>query len=261
MSQLAFDASTGRQLEALCQIGDAVCRREIARVALAARRGERVLDVGCGPGFFCAELLEEVGEDGSIIGLDASRQMLGLAARRCAGHENIAFREADATSLPVEDAGFDAALCVQVLEYVSDYPKALAELHRVVRPGGRVLVWDTDWATVSWHSGDPYRMQRFLAAWDEHLAHPSLPRTLAPAMRSAGLDRIHAIAHTFAATAWDLDTFGVSLIPLITDFAPGRNGLGEADASEWAAEQRKLGERGEFFFTYTQFCFTATRRA
>ena len=259
MSQLAFDESTGRQLEALYQIGDAVCRREVARVALAARRGERILDVGCGPGFFCAELLEEVGEDGSIIGLDASRQMLGLAARRCAGHENIAFREADATSLPVEDAGFDAALCVQVLEYVSDYPKALAELHRVVRPGGRVLVWDTDWATVSWHSADPYRMQRLLAAWDEHLAHPSLPRTLAPAMRSAGFDRIHAIAHTFAATAWDRDTFGVSLIPLIVDFTSGRNGLGEAEAKEWAAEQRKLGERGEFFFTYTQFCFTATR--
>src|SRR5438132_1328544 len=137
MSQLVFDEPTGKQLEALYQIGDAVCRREVASVALAAG-------------------------------------------------------------------------------------------HRVVRPGGRVLVWDTDWATVSWHSGDPYRMQRFLAAWDEHLAHPSLPRTLAPAMRSAGLDRIHAIAHTFAATAWDLDTFGVSLIPLIADFAPGRNGLREA---------------------------------
>src|SRR5438552_15577325 len=123
MTQLAFDESTGKQLEALYQIGDAVCRREIARVALAARRGERILAVGCGPGVFCAELLEEVGEDGSIAGLDASPQMLALAARRCEGHENVAFREADATALPVADASVDAALCVQVLEYVSDYPK------------------------------------------------------------------------------------------------------------------------------------------
>jgi len=261
MSQLAFGESTGKQLEALYQIGDAVCRREISRAALAARRGERILDVGCGPGFFCGELLEEVGEHGSITGLDASPQMLALARRRCAGQGNVTFAEADATALPVEDASFDAALCVQVLEYVSDYPKALAELRRVVRPGGRILVWDTDWATVSWHSSDPYRMQRVLAAWDEHLAHPSLPRTLAPGIRSSGLDRIHAIAHTFAATAWDMDTFGVSLIPLITDFVPGRSGLGEDDAAEWAAEQRKLGERGEFFFAYTQFCFTATRPA
>ena len=185
--------------------------------------------------------------------------MLAVAAKRAEGHDNVTFHEADATSLPVPDASFDRALCVQVLEYVPDVPAALSEMHRALRPGGRVLVWDVDWATVSWHSADPYRMQRLLAAWDEHLAHPSLPRTLAPAMRSAGFDRIHAIAHTFAATAWDRDTFGVSLIPLIVDFTSGRNGLGEAEAKEWAAEQRKLGERGEFFFTYTQFCFTATR--
>src|SRR5437660_6411800 len=110
MSQLAFDESTGKQLEVLYQIGDAVCRREIARAARAARRGERILDVGCGPGFFCAELLEEVGEDGSITGLDASPQMLALARRRSAGHGNITFGDAEATALPVEDASFDAAL-------------------------------------------------------------------------------------------------------------------------------------------------------
>jgi ubiquinone/menaquinone biosynthesis C-methylase UbiE len=259
VNQLAFDEQTGRQLEALYQIGDTVVRREVARTALAATQGERILDVGCGPGFFCAELLEEVGEHGWVTGLDASPQMLALAKRRCAKRENITFLQADATSLPVDDASFDAALCVQVLEYVSDYSKALAELHRAVRPGGRVLVWDTDWATVSWYSSNPHRMQRFLAAWDEHLAHPSLPRTLAPAMRLAGFDRVHAGAHTFAAAAWDPGTFGVSLIDLIADFAAGRNDLSDTDAQEWAAEQRALGERGEFFFAYTQFCFTGTR--
>jgi ubiquinone/menaquinone biosynthesis C-methylase UbiE len=259
VNQLAFDEQTGRRLERLYQIDDALVRRHVARTALAARRDERILDLGCGPGFFCAELLEEVGERGWVTGLDASPQMLALAKRRCVERENIVFREADATSLPVDDASFDAALCVQVLEYVSDYSKALAELHRVVRPGGRVLVWDTDWATVSWHSFDPHRMQRFLAAWDEHLAHPSLPRALAPAMRSTGFERVHASAHTFAATAWDPGAFGVSLIDLIADFAAGRNDLSDTDAQAWAAEQRALGERGEFFFAYTQFCFTGTR--
>jgi len=259
VNQLAFDEQTGRQLEALYQIDDAVLRRRLARTALAPARGERILDVGCGPGFFCTELLEEVGEHGRVTGLDASPQMLALARRRCAERENIAFAEADATSLPVDDASFDAALCVQVLEYVADYSKALAELHRAVRPGGRVLVWDTDWATVSWHSGNPDRMRRFLAAWDEHLTHPSLPRTLAPAMRSQGFERVRASAHTFASTAWEPGTFGVSLIELIADFAAGRNHLSDSDALEWAAEQRALGERGEFFFTYTQFCFTGTR--
>ena len=100
VNQLAFDEQTGRQLEALYQIDDAVLRRRLARTALAPARGERILDVGCGPGFFCTELLEEVGEHGRVTGLDASPQMLALARRRCAERENIAFAEADATSLP-----------------------------------------------------------------------------------------------------------------------------------------------------------------
>jgi arsenite methyltransferase len=121
VSQLAFDEQTGRQLEAVYGIGDVVRRRRLARAALSAMPGERLVDVGCGPGFFCAELLEEVGSSGALVGVDAGPQMLELARRRCAAHENVALAEGDATSLPVEDASFDAALCVQVLEYVREW--------------------------------------------------------------------------------------------------------------------------------------------
>jgi hypothetical protein len=78
-------------------------------------------------------------------------------------------------------------------------------------------------------------------------------------MRSAGFEHVHANAHTFAAISCDRGKFGVSLVELIADFAAGRNDLSDTDAREWAAEQRALGERGEFFFAYTQFCFTGTR--
>jgi arsenite methyltransferase len=186
VSELAFNEDVGKQFEAAYQVRDAIRRRRLVRAALGATAGDRILDVGCGPGFYCAELLEEVGPDGRVVGLDMSSQMLVLAERRCARYDTVEFREAEATALPVEDAAFDGAICVQVLEYVRDVPAALAELHRVVRPGGRVVVWDVDWATVSWHSGDPDRMARVMRAWDEHLVHRSLPRTLAPAMTSAG---------------------------------------------------------------------------
>jgi arsenite methyltransferase len=58
VSQAAFDEETGRQLEALYRIGDAVRRRCLVRAALGASPDERILDVGCGPGFYCAELVE-----------------------------------------------------------------------------------------------------------------------------------------------------------------------------------------------------------
>jgi len=129
----------------------------------------------------------------------------------------------------------------------------------VLRPGGRVVVWDVDWGTVSWHSADPARMERVLAAWDEHLAHPTLPRTLAAAMRSAGFEQVEMEAHSFATAAFDPDSYGVAAIPLITSFVGGHKGVSNEEARAWAAEQRELGERCEFYFASLQFCFRGTR--
>jgi arsenite methyltransferase len=260
VSKLSFDENTGKQLEALYRIGDARRRRRLVRSALGAAPGERILDVGCGPGFYCAELVEEVGPDGSILGVDSSPQMLALAERRCEAHDNVAFAEGDGTALPVEDEAFDAALCVQVLEYMPDVPAVLAELHRALRPGARVVLWDVDWATVSWHSTDPDRMQRVLAAWDEHLVHPTLPRTLAPAIRAAGFADVAMEAHSFATIDFDADTYGAANVPLIGGFVPGHNGVSEEEARAWVDDQRTLGANGEFYFACIQFCFSAIRR-
>ena len=200
MSQLQFDADTARRIEALYQIRDAVHRRELVREALAAVRGDRVLDVGCGPGFYCLELSEIVGSSGSVVGVDSSPAMLQLARARCAGRDNVGLLEGEATALPVESGTFDGAVCVQVLEYVADVDVALAELHRALRPGGRAVVWDVDWATVSIHSRDTALTERVLRAWDEHLADPSLPRTLGARLRSAGFEDVGVEAHAFAAS-------------------------------------------------------------
>jgi arsenite methyltransferase len=259
MSQLEFDQSVAKQLEVVYRTRDVRRRRALVGEALGAEPGERVLDLGCGPGFYVAELLERVGPSGSVVGVDASREMLAAARERCAGHSNVDFRQGNATALPVDAATFDRALCVQVLEYVADAPAALAELHRALRPGGRLVVWDVDWATVSWHSSEPQRMERVLRAWEGHLTHPSLPRTLAPQLRAAGFEQVAAEGHPFATTEFTPEAYGVASIPVIERYVAGREEVGAEEASAWAAEQRELGERGEFFFACLQFCFIATR--
>jgi arsenite methyltransferase len=259
VTQTVFDDETGQQLEALYRIADVVRRRGLVRSSLAAAPGERILDVGCGPGFLSAELQLEVGPAGSVVGVDSSPAMLALAARRCQGRRNVTLHQGDATSLPVADAGFDGAVCVQVLEYVADIPAALRELYRALRPGGRVVVWDIDWATVSWHSKDPARMARVLGAWDEHLAHPSLPRVLAPAMRSAGFQDVRMEPHPFATAHFDLGSYGVAIIPAITSFVSGRQGVNRDEAMAWASELNELGGRDEFYFASLQFCLLGIR--
>ena len=256
MSQLVFDDKLVEQLEVLYRSRDVLRRRELVYAALEAAPGDRILDVGCGPGFYARELLDQVGPEGALAGVDQSPQMLAVAQRRCAEHGNVSFAEGDATSLPVESESADRALCVQVLEYVQDVEAALAEMHRAVRPGGRVVIWDIDWATVSWHSEDPARMARMLAAWDEHLAHPSLPRTLSASMRAAGFQDVHMDAHAFATAELTPEAYGVAAIPVIERYVAGR---GVEEAGAWAAEQRELGARGEFYFACIQCCFSATR--
>jgi arsenite methyltransferase len=259
-TQLVFDEDWARRIEAVYEIEDAVRRRRIVRDALAAAPGERIADVGCGPGFYCAELAGAVGPGGSVTGVDASEAMLALARRRCAALPNVELRQGDATAVPLPDASADAAISVQVQEYVEDVGAALAELRRVLRPGGRVLVFDIDWATYSVHSDQPELTARVLRAWDEHLAHRSLPRTLAPSLRDAGFEDVRVHAHPLAAIEFDPSRRHLAaMVSFVAVFVPGRQGLDEADAQAWLDDQRALGECGAFYATATQFCFTARR--
>jgi SAM-dependent methyltransferase len=261
MGQISFDADLLPRLEAIYQTRDVQRRRRLVREALDAAPGERILDVGCGPGFYVTELLEQVGPSGAVVGVDSSPQMLAAAAHRNAGHANVTFHEADATELPIEDASFDALVCVQVLEYVRDTAAALAEMHRILRERGRVVVWDTDWSTVSIHSTAPDRMRRVLEAWDGHLAHPALPRTLAAQLGSAGFEDVRVEGHTFATTELVPGSFVASLLELVEQYVDGREETADDEARKWATELRDLGERGEFFFACIQFCFAARKPA
>ena len=259
VSQMEFDRRLVDRLERLYATRDVLRRRELVRAALDVRPGDRILDVGCGPGFYVTELLEAVGREGSVVGVDTSADMLAVAAKRAAGHGNVEFHHA--TSLPVPDASFERAVCVQVLEYVRDVPAALSQMHRALRPGGRVLVWDVDWATASWNAIDRQLARRVLAAWDKHLTHPSLPRTLAARLRNAGFQDVRMDARAYATTELIPDAYGGSLVPLLGQYVVEQGGMSQQEAKAWADEQRELGDRGEFFFTVTQFCFTATRRS
>ena len=259
MSQVEFDAQVAARIESLYRIGDAVRRRRIVRETLGVASGERILDVGCGPGFYCSELAEDVGPSGSVVGVDSSAPMLELASRRCAAQAVVELRLGEVVSLPVDDDSFDAALCVQVLEYVADPSVALAEMHRALRPGGRVVVWDVDWATVSLHALDTALSEAVLRAWDQHLTHPSLPRTLAARMRSVGFEQVRMHAHPFTTSELDPETYGAAMLPFIGEFVVGRDEITGEDAQRWIHEQQQLGARGEFYFAITQLCFTATK--
>jgi len=258
VGQLEFDQSIVEQLERVYQGRDVLRRRALVHEALDSQPGERVLDVGCGPGFFVTELLERVGPSGSVVGVDLSPDMHAVAGKRAGDAPNVEFIQSAAAPLPVDDASFDRALSVQVLEYVEDVLGALRELRRALRPGGRAVVWDVDWSTTSVYSADHERMRRVLDGWDRHLADPFLPRTLAGLMTDAGFSDVEMQGHAFATRELDPQTYGGYLIPLIRNYVVEHGVVSADEAEAWADEQFDLARDGRFYFTVTQFCFAAS---
>jgi arsenite methyltransferase len=257
---LQFDDETTRRIEAMYLHSDMIERRQRVRQALALAPGERVIDIGCGPGFLTGEVTADVGANGWVCGLDLSESMLAQARARCAGQPGAAwidFRQGDAVSLPFPDASFDAAVITQVYEYVADLPTALAELHRVLRPGGRAVVVDTDWDTIVWHGTDDARTARILDAWDEHLADPHLPRRLRPLLQHAGF----AVQRTEAITTVNPAFAGYSqgLAGLVAAFVVGRHGIDQENVDAWLADLRGLDAEDAYFFSLDQHLFLATK--
>ena len=114
----------------------------IARLLLGLGRGDRVLDVACGPGNFTREFAGAVGEEGLAVGIDASATMLarGAAALPPAGVGNLALVRGDATALPFRDGVFDGVCCFAALHLFSDPFAALDQMRRVLGPLGRIAI-------------------------------------------------------------------------------------------------------------------------
>jgi len=258
-----FDADASTKLEAVYRTPDVVAQRHATLHALGLQAGERALDVGAGPGFLVAEMAEQVGPNGHVTGLDISDSMVALAQRRCA-KEPIKSRttilKGDATALPFPDASFDVGVSTQVYEYVPDVAQALAELHRVLRPGGRALILDTDWDSVVWHSRDRARMQRILAAWNERFADPYLPRTLASRLHDAGFELRSRDVLVLFNPEYDPATYSVSNGRIMADFVIGRQGITPTEVEAWTRELEQLSREGDYFFSLNRYLFLADKR-
>ena len=257
---LTFDAETTRILDGAYQGSDITRRRRATFDALAPRPGERILDLGCGPGLLTQELARAVGPGGAVIGLDPSADMRKTAEDRCRAEGHVRILDGTAEAIPLADGHVDRAVSVQVFEYLNDLDGPLAELHRVIRPGGRVVISDMHWDSLVWRSDDPARMDRMIAAWDEHLADRVVPETLPERLATAGFRDIRSIPVPFCDILPRPDGIARMMIILMTGYARENALLPEAEVDAWQAEQEALAEAGRFFFSLTHFVTVAERR-
>ncbi len=252
--QHEFDEEEAKRLEAIYTTPSASARRQLVRDRLDLETGETVVSIGCGPGFEPAELAEAVGETGRVLGVDVSEAMLGLAENQCAELPQVTLKQGDAVDLPVQDGRFDAAVSVQVFDYIEELGQAVAELGRSLRPGGRAAVYSTDWDNFVWHSSDPARMDRVIDAWTDVYANPHLGSKLATHFDDAGLTVETVEPNSILNTDLD-ETFAGFVIDLFRGHIEEDDRFDSAEIEAWERDLRDLDEAGETFFNLTQYLY------
>ena len=261
MGELRYDEEATKQLLAMYITQDVIAQRQQFLRALSPQEGERILDVGSGPGFLAAEIAGAIGPTGFVRGIDVSEPMIELAQDHCAQLPWTTFSQADATHLPFPDECFDAVISTQVLEYIPDVDAALSEIHRVLRPHGRVVIVDTDWDSIVWHSNNRHLMDRVLAVWEEHAADPHLPRTLSNRLDGAGLDVKLQKVVPLLNPGFVEDSYSNRLIDLIVSFVSDRSGISRDEAQSWAGNLRQTGLEGQYFFSLNRYVFLAIKHS
>lgn len=125
-----------------------IASKPIILGGLRLRGGERVLDIGCGTGADAFELAAQVGPQGRVQGIDISAALIEEARRRATARgSSVSFDVGDAQALRFDDGEFDAVRTERMLMHVPDADRAVAEMARVLRTGGRLSVFDFDWET------------------------------------------------------------------------------------------------------------------
>lgn len=255
---MKYDGAAAERLEAVYLGPDVVSQREDTLRRISVQSGERVLDIGSGPGFLAAQIADQTGPEGQVIGVDISEQMVERASQRIT-HDWLSYRCADATALPFEDNCFDIVVSTQVAEYVPNVAKFCSEVFRVLKPGGRALILATDWEGVCWHSEHPDRMEKILKAFAPHCADSKLPRTLGARLRNAGLV-VNEVSYFSIVNMDRYDgCYGEMVVPFITAYVKGQKTVPDDELQAWAEEQVSLNARGEHFFSTGRFSFSVVK--
>ena len=259
MSNLEFSDEAARNQEAISNTEAFNEQRRITLDALGLVGGERILDVGVGTGHMAFDMAKATIGHNEIVGIDISDDMLNICRDRCTDLPNVSFEMADLYDLPFNEESFDVVLSVQVFEYLEDVQRALLELHRVLKPGGRLILRDADWGTLIWESGNPDRMRHMLDIWDQHLADPFSPRTLAAQVDKAGFANCSVSAFVTVETDYDVTQINYYLARFVAPYAISQ-GAGERDVADWLADLDAQANAGRYFFSVNSYIFSATKR-
>jgi ubiquinone/menaquinone biosynthesis C-methylase UbiE len=227
--------------------------------AMAIDSAGAVLDLGCGTGVAARAIARRPGFSGRVTGIDRSSHLVDAAAR-LAHEEGIGekarFRTGESHTLELRDAEFDAVVAHTLFSHLDDPRAVLTEIVRVLKPDGKVGIFDGDYASLTFASDDPVAGK----ATDETIisaivTNPRVMRQMPQLLREAGLQLVAAFAYVVAdvgrADFWD------SAIESFTRLLPKAGAMTEYQAAEWAGAISRRSDQGTFFGASNYYGYVA----
>ena len=233
--------------------------RDWTLTALAARPGEVAVDVGSGTGEDVQALAQAVGREGRAVGVEPHAGLRTVAVRRAADAGSGAeFVDGDALALPFEDRSVDVLRCERVWQHLEDPAAAAREVARVLAPGGRAAIVDSDWATLLQSHGDPDVLRRLHENTWARMANPFSGRQVRRLLVEAGLTVDADVGS--AALIFRTESIGrLGMLQQNVRAAVEAGAVSEAEAEEHLTEVVAAAEAGTLHASVTLLSFVARR--
>jgi len=223
-----------------------------ALALLEAQPGSRFLDVGCGTGTDVRTLAQQVGPEGKVVGIDLSTVMITEAQKRAEGsHVPMEFKQASVYDLPFADDTFDGCYSFLTFDILEHPQPALAEVIRVVKPGGRIVNSGCDYDTIIVDAPNRALTRTLQHFYCDSLYNGWIGRQLRGLYKEAGLQEIAVLPDTAVVTDYAF-VKQRTLQPLV-DRALAVGIISAADATAWLRSLYEASQAGRFFSAGTTF--------
>jgi len=223
-------------------------RRKAAFDVMNVRTGQKILDLGCGGGFFVKELAKSVGDAGEVVALDSSSAQIDAARQHCSHLSNVEYITCSATKLPFPDASFDSVVSIQTLEYIVDVDAVLRECRRVIKPGGGSTAISVMWDHFKIHGVKQELTTKIFDIFKGHCAHQNLPVELTSKLQKLSFTGVRQTSLAFYLNTCHTNSFAFFASKAVRNFAKNSGHVTAAELEEWDSSLQEAVVQQSFAF-------------
>ncbi|HEY4326098.1 MAG TPA: methyltransferase domain-containing protein [Mucilaginibacter sp.] len=226
---------------------------------LDIKEGNRVLDVGCGIGVQAQAMAKLVGAEGKVTGTDLSTVMVEIAKEKAASSNlPLDFLAADAVAQPFPDQSFDRIRTERVLMYVKDLQTALREFKRLLKPGGKLVIFDFDWDTITIAHRDKALTRKIVRYASDSFPNGRVGAELFAQMRKAGFEDVKVRPFSYAGSDIISHDIAKRIYEGILQTGVSNSVFTQTEITNWWNEFDEEAKAGNLFVSYQGFIVGGT---